>query len=411
MELRKGYKQTEVGVIPEDWEVRKLGELLKFKNGINAPKSAYGRGFPFINVLDIIQNITIQKDLIIGRVAVPTSQFSAYKVENGDILFQRSSETAEEVGQAAAYIDSSGPVTFGGFVILGKKNYDFDSLYLNYQLKSVVSRNEIVQQSGGSTRYNVSQVALRAAKTLLPKSLPEQRAIATALGDVDALLSSLDRLIAKKEALKQGAMQVLLSGEKRLEGFSGAWEVRKLGEVFTVMTGNTPRTSNPNYYGTDYWFAGPSDLNQTPELQETEKMLSIDGWKIARQYPPKTVLFTCIGEIGKTAITLRPCSSNQQINAILPNDIQDPVFTYYLMTHLAPAIKATAATQVLPMINKSSFEEVSLVLPKLTEQTAIATILSDMDAELAALRARRAKVVAIKKGMMGELLTGRVRLV
>ncbi|MFO0268278.1 MAG: restriction endonuclease subunit S, partial [Cyclobacteriaceae bacterium] len=141
------------------WELKKLSQLLEFKNGINASKEQYGSGFKFINVLDILNNDFITHDLIIGSVDVDESVFEKYSVNYGDILFQRSSETREEVGTACVYLDSK-PATFGGFVIRGKKIGEYDPMFLNKLLKTDLSRNEITSKSGGSTRYNVGQETL-----------------------------------------------------------------------------------------------------------------------------------------------------------------------------------------------------------------------------------------------------------
>jgi len=130
------------------WIEKILSELLEFKNGFNAPKENYGSGEKFISVLDIIQNDYLIHDRIIGSVQVIPAVFEKYKVEFGDIIFQRSFETREEVGQANVYIDTTRPATFGGFVIRGKKVGEYDPAFLNYLLKIPSSRNEITSKSG-----------------------------------------------------------------------------------------------------------------------------------------------------------------------------------------------------------------------------------------------------------------------
>ena len=120
------------------WRTKKLSELLEFKNGINAGKEQYGRGFKFINVLDILNNEYINYELIIGSVDVDESIFNKYSVTYGDILFQRSSETREEVGTASVYLDER-PATFGGFVIRGKKIGEYDPMFLNKLLKILIN--------------------------------------------------------------------------------------------------------------------------------------------------------------------------------------------------------------------------------------------------------------------------------
>lgn len=138
-----------------EWETRGLGELLEFKNGINASKEQYGKGVKFINVLDILNNEYITHDKIIGSVEVDEKTLAKYPVTYGDILFQRSSETREEVGTACVYLDKNNTATFGGFVIRGKKIGEYEPRFLNKLLKTDAARDAITSKSGGSTRYNV----------------------------------------------------------------------------------------------------------------------------------------------------------------------------------------------------------------------------------------------------------------
>ena len=143
------------------WEVKKLEELLLFKNGINATKEQYGKGIKFINVMDIINNDFIFHDNIIGCVDITEKVFEDSKVEYGDVLSQRSSETREEVGQASVYLDKDKSATFGGFVIRGKKIGEYNPVFMNFLLKTDLVRKDITDKSGGSTRYNVGQETLK----------------------------------------------------------------------------------------------------------------------------------------------------------------------------------------------------------------------------------------------------------
>jgi len=219
-----------------EWVEKKLSQLMSFKNGLNASKEDYGSGYKFINVLDIIRNDFITHDVILGSVDVSEPEFNKNIVEYGDILFQRSSETREEVGQANVYLDKEEPATFGGFVIRGKKIGDFDPVFLNALLKTSKSRKEITSKSGGSTRYNVGQGTLSEVPIHLP-SPPEQQKIATFLTAIDRRIQLLQQKKAKLEAYKKGLMQGLFSGGMRFRDEKGgafpAWEEKKLGEVLT----------------------------------------------------------------------------------------------------------------------------------------------------------------------------------
>jgi type I restriction enzyme S subunit len=181
-----------------EWEWKKLGDLLEFKNGINATKEQYGKGIKFINVLDILENDFITYEKITGCVDVDTDTAAKYAVSYGDILFQRSSETREEVGTTSVYLDKEQTATFGGFVIRGKKKGEYEPVFLNKVLKTNAARNSITSKSGGSTRYNVGQEILSSISLYFPK-LREQEKIAFFLSLIDERISTQNKII---EALK-----------------------------------------------------------------------------------------------------------------------------------------------------------------------------------------------------------------
>jgi type I restriction enzyme, S subunit len=213
MEVKPGYKQTEVGIIPEDWNVTPFAELFEFQNGVNADKASYGQGFRFINVLEPITYSHIYGSEITGQVTLTEPVAESYAVRRGDVLFNRTSETQDEVGLAATYLGTE-RVVFGGFVIRGRpRDQSLDPIYSGYALRSPIIRSQIIPMGQGAIRANIGQKNLSLVVAPVPP-LPEQRAIATVLSDADALLVALDRLIAKKRDLKQAAMQQLLTGQK-----------------------------------------------------------------------------------------------------------------------------------------------------------------------------------------------------
>ena len=218
MELSPGYKQTEVGVIPEDWTVVPFQQLLDFRNGINADRRAYGKGVAFINVFEIISKGHLKVQDIPGRVSIDKKSIESYLVRQGDIVFNRSSETQDEVGLSSVYLDDT-PAVFGGFVIRGQCKQALDPIYSGYAFRAPAIRTQIVARGQGAIRANIGQSDLKQIHAPLP-SLDEQRAIAEALSDADALIESLDQLIAKKFQIKQGVMQELLTSKRRLPGFS-----------------------------------------------------------------------------------------------------------------------------------------------------------------------------------------------
>jgi len=189
-----------------DWEEKQLGDLLSFKNGLNGEKNRFGKGTKFISVLDIINNRYISYDRIIGRFNATKKEEELYSVSYGDILFQRSSETREEVGQSNVYLDKTTNSVFGGFVIRGKMMSFYNPEFLNYLLKSSAIRKEITTRSGGSTRYNIGQGSLSVIGLKLPGS-EEQQKIASFLTSIDQKIEAVQTQLAQTLAFKKGLLQ------------------------------------------------------------------------------------------------------------------------------------------------------------------------------------------------------------
>ena len=228
------------------WEVKKLEELLLFKNGINATKEQYGKGVKFINVMDIINNDFIFHDNIIGCVDITEKVFEDSKVEYGDVLFQRSSETREEVGQASVYLDKDKSATFGGFVIRGKKIGEYNPVFMNFLLKTDLVRKDITDKSGGSTRYNVGQETLKTIAIHLP-SIPEQTKIANFLIAINEKIAQLTQKCELLARYKKGVMQQIFSQELRFKDDGDRdfpdWEDILLGEIINFENGKAHESS------------------------------------------------------------------------------------------------------------------------------------------------------------------------
>lgn len=412
MAMKLGYKQTDVGNIPIEWNAPVLGGLFDFKNGLNKGKEYFGHGTPIVNYMDVYRNCGLYAHDLLGRVDVSKQELKAFEVRKGDVFFTRTSETVEEVGIASVMLNESPDTVFSGFVLRARpKNDNLDDQFKKYCFSPFDVRKQITSKSTYTTRALTNGRLLSAVAIACPPK-PEQRAIAEALSDVDALVDTLEKLIVKKQDLKQAAMQQLLTGKQRLPGLSGKWEVKRLGEVATIATGNTPPTRNAANYGDEFPFVGPVDLGEGKFVLDTEKKLSKAGFAISRRFPKGSVLFTCIGStIGKSGIAPVELTSNQQINAIFPSPSFSNEYLYYSLCLLAPKIRALAGEQAVPIVNKSQFSDTEVSLPSLPEQNAIAAVLSDMDAEIDALEVRRDKTRALKQGMMQELLTGKTRLI
>lgn len=414
--IKPGYKETEVGVIPDDWELCPLFELLDFQNGVNADKRAYGSGIPFINVLEVITKTHLYQTDIPGRVVLSKSAINVFAVRRGDVLFNRTSETQDEVGLSAVYLDEK-PVVFGGFVIRGRPiSSAIDPIYSGYAFRSPLIRSQIIARGQGAIRANIGQSDLRQVIVPVP-CLSEQRAIAETFSDVDALLDALDRLIGKKRAIKRGVMQALLTGRVRLPGFSGEWVKKQLSDLADIRSGGTPSTTQPKFWDGSVPWCTPTDitaLQGTKYLKETRRTITVEGLEnsSAEIIPARSIVMTSRATIGECAINLLPVSTNQGFKNFVPFEAVDVEFLYYLLTTKKQRFISLCGGSTFLEVGKAQLATFEVILPATTaEQRAIAEVLSDMDAEIDALEKRRAKLRAIKQGMMQELLTGRIRLV
>lgn len=394
------------------WREFTLGELFNLSNGINADKSAYGRGLPFINILEVINNESLTVDDIPGRVSLPKKTLDRYRVRRGDVLLNRTSETQGEVGLASVYLDEE-PVVFGGFVFRGRpKTAHLSAAYSKYALRSPDVRRQVTARGQGGIRANVGQRDLKSVRVWLP-GLSEQTAIAEAIDDASKLIETLDRLLAKKRAIKQGMMQMLLSGRTRLPGFSGDWEPTRLGAVASMGSGGTPPSAVAKYYGGGIPWVSISDMTRGGKyLTQTEKTLTVEGVasSAAKLYAPDVVLYAMYASLGECSLAVGQVTSSQAILGINAGPELDREFLYYWLQYLKPQVKMLGQQGTQSNLNAGIVRGFALQLPKLDEQVAISSALADTDAMISKLENQLAKARAIKTGMMQQLLTGRVRL-
>lgn len=235
----------------ESYKETTLEEFFTFKNGVNAEKGSYGTGRKFINVLDIIADRPITYDTIIGSVAIDDAEFQKNEVVYGDVLFQRSSETREEVGQSNIYLDNTQSATFGGFVIRGRPKKKFVPQYFNALLRTARVRKDMTSRSGGSTRYNISQESLEKVIICLTTDEGEQQKIAAFLSAVDEKIAQLMRKKALLEDYKKGCMQQLFSQKIRFKDDRGndfpSWTTFELGELLGYEQPTAYLVSNSDY--------------------------------------------------------------------------------------------------------------------------------------------------------------------
>jgi type I restriction enzyme, S subunit len=424
MEVKPGYKQTEVGVIPEDWEVKRIGNLQPFVTSGSRGWAAYysDRGAPFIRITNLSrESIYLDlEDLRLVYLPQDTSESSRTELQDNDVLISITADIGI-IGYVSEGVPK--PAYINQHIALVR----FDSSntvpkFVSYFLASAKPQQLFRALTDSGAKAGMSLLTVHKIHLALPPLL-EQRAIAEALSDADALIESLEQLIAKKRLIKQGAMQELLTGKKRLPGFSGEWEVKTLGENCEVITKGTTPTS----IGRDFTLSGINFLKAESISESGQPILGkvtfIDECthKLLKrsQLLEGDILISIAGVLGRVGFvegSILPANTNQALAIIRlgkESEFERGYLFYYLRSPMIQKqigdINVQAAQANISLQNVREFQ---INVPRLREeQTAIAAILSDMDAEIAALEAKLVKARQVKQGMMQELLTGRIRLV
>ena len=415
MELKPGYKQTAVGVIPEGWDVALVSSLLALpiQNGVFNEPSRKGRGCKLINVIDLYGSFPIDtKDL--ERFDANRDEFLRFGVKHGDMFFTRSSLTLDGIAKCNVYRgDGNEDVVFDCHIIRVRPNSrKAEPFYLARYCNSRPARSYLVANAKTTTMTTIDQSVVAKLPVALPP-LPEQRAIATALSDVDGLLGGLDRLFAKKRDLKQAAMQQLLTGQTRLPGFQGEWEETTLGQMGECIIGLTYKPENVVEHG----------LLVLRSSNVQEGRLAYDD-NVYVNLQVSVHLYTRLGDIlvcvrngsraliGKCAV-IDSTAVGVTFGAFM-SVYRTKHWRYVFHAFQADDIQRQIRDNIGATINQITNKDMDafrLRLPPEAEQTAIAEVLTEMDAELAVLEQRREKTRALKQAMMHSLLTGLIRLV
>ena len=404
MEVREGYKNTEVGVIPEDWDVETLDDISELTSSKRIFESDYvSSGVPFYRGKEISllnENKKLDEEYFISE-----EKYNGIKSVFGvpvknDILIT----AVGTLGNIYLVPNNEKFYFKDGNLIWIRNIKKVLPEYLSIQLRRL--RNEIINNAIGSSQKALTIVVLKKQFFPLPPTKAEQTAIATALSDADALINSLEKLIAKKRNIKQGAMQQLL---KPKEG----WEVKKLGEISEMFSGGTPLTTNANYYNGGIPWVVIADITKAGKyIAETEKTISNEGLlnSSAKLFRSGVLLFAMYASIGKTTIALMDTTCNQAILGIQPYSINKE-YLYYFLSFNERKFATMGQTGTQSNLSKDMVQKIEIPYPIEEEQTYIATILSDMDAEIAALETKLEKYKKVKLGMMQNLLTGKIRLI
>lgn len=415
--------------IPSDWEIIELGQLFDFKNGINAGKESYGKGVKFINVMEVIYNDSITSEMISGTVQITDEQKQLYLVKNGDVLFNRTSETTNEIGLTSVYYGNN-DVVFGGFVIRGRPiNNSVDDKFKRYCFRSKIVRDQIIKGGQGAVRTNIGQGDLEKVKVILPP-LPEQKAIAHILGLMDTAINKSNLLIKKKELQKKWLMQMLLTGKKRLKGFSGEWGEIKIGDVFDFVKSYSHSRDNLTYdsvegsiYNIHYGDIHAVFENDVLDMQTANRIPYLkkefgDEFEFLKDgdiiIADASEDYEGVGE----SVEIKNIGNKKVIGGLHTIVLRDNSnktvddFRAFLFNgeRVLNSLRKVATGISVYGISKSNIASVKISLPSKEEQTAIAQILQAADKEIQLLKSKTEKLRDEKKGLMQVLLTGKKRL-
>ena len=405
-----------------EWETKRLGEIGSFAKGRGIKRDdVTDEGMPCIRYGELYTRYQDYILKVVSRIS-PDVAATAMPIKKGDLLFAGSGETAEEIGRCAAYLGEEQAYA-GGDVIVLTPSGQTNPIYLGHLMNSPMVSEQKARMGQGDAVVHIYINNLAQVQIKLPP-ITEQNAIAEVLSDVDGLLNALEALIAKKQAIKQAVMQQLLTGKTRLSGFSGAWETKRLGEMGHCLRGVSydPTTDLANYDKDS-----TIRLLRANNIQEAVVTLSDVQYVEARRVSEFQVMqpddiLVCMANgskelVGKAGLFRVRDGYTYTFGAFMgcfrvEPSIAEPNFVFYIFqTHgFRNFINLILAGSSINNLKPSDIESAEFQVPDRDEQNAIASVLFDMDAEIAALEQRRDKTRVIKQGMMQQLLTGRVRL-
>ncbi|QOY37339.1 restriction endonuclease subunit S [Anaerobacillus isosaccharinicus] len=409
--IPEGYKLTDVGVIPKDWSVRSFGEIFTFlSTGSNSRSDLSQSGdIKYIHYGDIHTKwrniLDCKKDTLpyISSEKVKNLPF----IEEGDLVLADASEDYENIGISVEVINvGDDRIVAGLHTILLRGDKDIVTDGFKGYLHSINTvKSSLRRISTGISVYGISKKNL--ADVLIPlPTLPEQKEIAKHLSDIKTLIETLEELLEKKNNIKQGIMQELLSGKKRLKGFTKDWEDGILGDYVTIRSGESPSKFKFNNNGIPYYKV--EQLNNSGKYQvETPYFIECNN-----AIPKGSIIFPKRGAsilLNKVRILSKDSYMDTNLMTLTTNKELNNEFLYYFIKFIE--LWRIADTTSIPQINNKHILPLKIKVPPLLEQVKIAQILSDMDSEIIFLKKRLEKYKAVEAGVMHDLLNGKVRLV
>ncbi len=410
MQAPIGYKKTAVGIIPADWEVKRLSQIGELKNGINKDKDQFGFGFPLINLNDVFE-INTDYDKEFSLVNSNEKERRDYSLNKGDVLFVRSSVKATGVGLTCVILNDIKDAVYSGFIIRFRDNHYLD---LNYKVHCFYEqgfRNRLLAKSTISANININQVALNSLQLPIPP-ISEQQKIAEILSTWDYAIANCKTTINSIRDRNKGLAQQLLSGKNRLSGFNDKWELKPLGDLLIY----TPREVDK-----------PNETFLALGLRSHGK-----GVFHKPDFEPSAIAMTKLYEVKENDLVVNITFAWEQAIAIASKKDEGglvshrfPTYTFnpktathlYFKFFILQSFFKSMLELISPggagrnrVMSKKDFLKLEVKVPKIEEQIAIAQVLETADQELKSYEAKLEALQLQKKGLMQQLLTGKIRV-
>lgn len=408
--IPRGYKASPLGVIPEEWEVKFFSELFTFKNGINSEKESYGSGIKFVNTMDVLNNRLLTYDCLRGSLVVDENKINDFAVQYGDVLFNRTSETPNEIGCSTVYLDNIQAV-FGGFIIRAQcKDNSIDNKFKIYCFESDSVRKQIISFGNGAIRYNIGQEDLSKTNIILPP-LSEQQKIAEVLSFWDVAIEKQTQLIARLETRKRGLMQRLLTGKKRLKGFEGEVILKHLKPFLCELS--EKNGTNKNYKVLSVTNSR-GFITQEEQFERSVASEDVSNYKIVRKgqfaYNPSRVNVGSLDLLQNFEEGI--LSPMYVVFKTNENELNSKFLYYHLNTYwFTGHIPMFVQGSVRDSLSFDGLCSMKFFIPSIKEQTAISNILSAGDNEIAITKQKLTTLKDQKKGLVQQLLTGKKRVI
>lgn len=416
--VREGYKMTELGEIPSEWEVKKLKELLDvLKDGTHNPPKRTEEGIPLLSAENIFNG---KINYGINEKCISEEDYELmhknYSIEKDDILMT----IVGTIGRVAVVKDNKKFAVQRSVAIL-RSNKKVNNLFLTQFLSSTICKKELDRKSNSTAQAGLYLGELGKINIIVP-SIKEQEKIASILSTVDEQIDNVDALIKKNKELKKGLMQTLLTKgightkfkKTEIGEIPEEWEINNLGNIVEVISGATPKTNINEYWdnGDIYW-ATPSDITSNGKyISVTEKTITENGLRncSAKLLPIGSILMSSRATIGERCINTVPMATNQGFKSLVCKDGINNEFIYYYVDILKEKLIGLASGSTFLEVSKKVVEDIKIVIPSLEEQEKIASILSEVDKKIDGYENKKQKLEELKKGLMQQLLTGNIRV-